>query len=362
MTSSAEGGGGDARGSVLARCFDAWRRPEEDAAAGTSGAEALAERTKNAVDELRPRSIGSTPRGSSSKRARTTPRPRGRRRGSSRRSRGARAASSPTLHAVPRQRVPAHLQRALRLAGIAKELARGDGISPAGRAERTGVAGGARQPAPLAGHAGGRKRRPRGGGGGHRGDARGGAPGAGGEVPRAVREAGEHRRRGRAAAPASERARAARGPTHARAPAGAADADEMAARRRTFAGREGGESPRRRGARRPSPGGDDARPPPRARSRRPGEAHAWALDALDAEAGRMRHSEKVEEKVKGWEAAAAIPTTAGAASGPRARPRPSRRRTETAPRIDDRDAADGWGDRARVLADRARRRPARDRE
>ena len=33
---------------VLARCFDAWRRPEEDAAAGTSGAEALAERTKNA--------------------------------------------------------------------------------------------------------------------------------------------------------------------------------------------------------------------------------------------------------------------------------------------------------------------------
>ena len=32
----------------MARCFDAWRRPEEDAAAGTSGAEALAERTKNA--------------------------------------------------------------------------------------------------------------------------------------------------------------------------------------------------------------------------------------------------------------------------------------------------------------------------
>ena len=120
-------------------------------------------------------------------------------------------------------------------------------------------------------------------------------------------------------------------------------AAEMAAVQSEFA-RSREEASRRGGGGASSRGGDDATAAARA-ARRPARLTAEALDALDAEAGRMRHSEKVEEKVKGWEVTAAIAEAGASVGSPGASPNDAGAARAPA-RIDDRDAADGWGDRA----------------
>ena len=332
---------------VLARCFDAWRRPEEDAAAGTSGAEALAERTKNAskppppLDRKHAAGLVVELRAAKLEASRLA--------GELAALKAERESAGPTpREAAQSEKFRAHLQRVQRELEAARQER--DAVKNlAGRASREEerVAGERRQRL--------RSQATQVGGSGALAVAAEDTAGTL-EVELQAQAARFHAQFEKQASIADEAERRLREEASARARTEdqhrrelarlrEEHAAEMAAVQSEFARSREEASRRGGGGGASSRGGDDARPPPRAPRGAPARLTAEALDALDAEAGRMRHSEKVEEKVNGWEVTAAIAEAGASVGSPGASPNDAGAARAPA-RIDDRDAADGWGDRA----------------